>query len=80
MPVSNPATILIGEPVIKDLDIGRAIYDGKPVEANVFSGSSVLEPGTPTGEVKAVKQLLSPLASREVGTIRCIGLNVCVSF
>lgn len=41
-----------------------------------YSGTSVLDPGTPTGKIETVGRLLSPLAASEVGTIRCIGLNV----
>lgn len=47
------------------------------MQAEVFSGSSVLAPGEATGNIEAISRVLSPLASSEVGTIRCIGLNVC---
>jgi len=46
------------------------------VLVNVFSGSSVLAPGQDTGSTVAIDRVLSPLSSDEVGTIRCIGLNV----
>ncbi len=59
-----------------DQDVGLATYNGEPVEVNVFSGSSVLDAGQPTGKVEKVYRLLSPLAKHEVGTIRCLGLNV----
>ncbi|KAG9240842.1 hypothetical protein BJ878DRAFT_570690 [Calycina marina] len=75
VPQSNPESILIGEPIVKDQDVGLATYENKLVEALVFSGKSVLEPGTATDKVEAVKKLLSPLEVGEVGTIRCIGLN-----
>lgn len=78
MPQSNAESILIGEPIIKELDVGRAIYDGRLVEAKVFTGSSVLEPRTPTVRLEVVTKLLSPLSSGEVGTIRCTGLNIHV--
>lgn len=67
---------LIGEPVDAGLDVGIATYEGKPVEVNVLSGHSVLSPGERTGQTTTVGKLLSPLAAEEVGTIRCIGLNV----
>jgi 2-keto-4-pentenoate hydratase/2-oxohepta-3-ene-1,7-dioic acid hydratase in catechol pathway len=41
-----------------------------------YSGSSVLSPGIPNGKIATIGKLLSPLAESEVGTIRCIGLNV----
>jgi len=41
----------------------------------VYSGISVLSPGTSTGKKELIRTLLSPLAAEEVGTIRCIGLN-----
>lgn len=68
--------ILIGQPVDSELDVGAAIIAGKDVKVDVYSGSSVLEPGTSTGTIKEIGKLLSPLAESEVGTIRCIGLNV----
>lgn len=67
---------LIGEPVERDQDVGLATYAGEPVEVEVFAGRSVLEPGERTGKKEQVERLLSPLAASEVGTIRCIGLNV----
>jgi len=66
----------VGQPVDKDLDVGAAIIAGKDVEVEVFSRSSVLDPGSPTGKIEVIGRLLSPLAESEVGTIRCIGLNV----
>lgn len=67
--------ILIGQPVNKTLDVGAATLAGKDIEVEVYSGSSVLSPGNPTGKTELVGRLLSPLAESEVGTIRCIGLN-----
>ena len=52
------------------------MHNGEAVDVKVFSGSSVLSPGDASGKTERVKQLLSPLAAEEVGTIRCIGLNV----
>lgn len=67
---------LVGEPVSRDQDVGLATYAGEPVEVEVFEGRSVLQPGERTGRREQVERLLSPLAASEVGTIRCIGLNV----
>jgi hypothetical protein len=68
---------LIGEPSQEDLDIGLATRDGKDVTVEVFTGTSVLSPGTRTDRTESIERILSPLAQEEVGTIRCIGLNVC---
>lgn len=70
------STPLIGQPRDPKLDVGLASYAGDTIEVDVFSGKSVLAPGQPTGETAVVETLLSPLAAHEVGTIRCIGLNV----
>jgi hypothetical protein len=70
---------VIGEPTDKSLDVGLAVYQGKQVKADVYSGNSILEPGEKTGKSEVVGELLSPLAAKEVGTIRCIGLNVSVN-
>lgn len=45
---------------------------------NVFSGKSVLSAGEPTGKKETIGKLLSPLTKEEVGSIRCVGLNVSV--
>ena len=45
---------------------------------NVFSGKSVLSAGEPTGKKETIGKLLNPLTKEEVGSIRCIGLNVSV--
>jgi hypothetical protein len=76
VPKSNPAKVLIGEPVDPKLDIGLAVYQGKEVSVRPFSGSSVLNPGAATGVTETIERILSPLAQTEVGSIRCIGLNV----
>jgi hypothetical protein len=69
VPQSNVGSILIGVPVINDLDVGGAIYDGELIEAKIFMGGPVLEPGTPTGRVETVKKLLSPLSNKKISTI-----------
>ncbi|BDD64333.1 hypothetical protein MAP00_009160 [Monascus purpureus] len=74
-PKSNPAKILIGQPVESGLDVGVAIRNGLDVAVKVFSGPSVLSPGKETSVTETIGRLLSPLAQNEVGTIRCIGLN-----
>jgi hypothetical protein len=58
------------------MDVGLALHSGKEVIAKVFSGSSVLSVGSDTGENAVIDRVLSPLTQEEVGTIRCIGLNV----
>lgn len=78
VPRADASRILIGQPVRDDIDVGLAIRRQEPVQVEVFSGSTVLNPGSPTGQVEAVDRILSPLAQNEVGTIRCIGLNVSV--
>ncbi|KAF4437285.1 bifunctional 4-hydroxyphenylacetate degradation enzyme [Fusarium acutatum] len=75
VPKSAPSSILIGEPVQASLDVGLASREGKDIAVNVFSGQTVLSPGSRTDRTESVERLLSPLAQEEVGTIRCIGLN-----
>ncbi|KAF5644081.1 bifunctional 4-hydroxyphenylacetate degradation enzyme [Fusarium sp. NRRL 52700] len=75
VPKSAPSSILIGEPVQASLDVGLASREGKDIAVTVFSGRSVLSPGSRTDHTESVERLLSPLAQEEVGTIRCIGLN-----
>ncbi|WVR09295.1 hypothetical protein IAU60_006360 [Kwoniella sp. DSM 27419] len=72
---SSSSEPLIGEPVDRDQDVGRASYSGDAIQVEVYSGTSVLSPGDRTGRTESVRRLLSPLAQSEVGTIRCIGLN-----
>jgi len=75
VPKDDESKVLLGEPVDSTLDIGLAVRDGKDVAVNVYSGTSVLSPGAPTGTTAVISRILSPLARSEVGTIRCIGLN-----
>ncbi len=70
--------MLIGQPVDSKVDVGAAVRKGDEVKVQLFSGSSVLSPGSPTDKVEVIDRVLSPLAVEEVGTIRCIGLNVSV--
>lgn len=60
----------------EEVDVGVAVREGKEVTVDVFSGNSVLSPGQASGQNEVVGQVLSPLTQNEVGTIRCIGLNV----
>jgi len=76
IPSSDSSKILIGQPVQQDIDVGKALRAGKQVDVSIFSGTSVLQPGSDTGNVESIQRILSPLAQNEVGTIRCIGLNV----
>lgn len=68
--------VAIGEPVDESLDVGMALYEGKKVEVRVFSGTSVLDAGKATESVVEVERALAPLTQDEIGSIRCIGLNV----
>lgn len=78
VPKTDASRIFIGQPVRDDIDVGLAIRRQEPVEVEVFSGSTVLNPGSRTGQIESVDRILSPLAQNEVGTIRCIGLNVSI--
>ncbi|KAI9172763.1 fumarylacetoacetate hydrolase family protein [Paramyrothecium foliicola] len=75
IPKSLPTRVLIGEPESPTVDIGAALHNKEKVNAFVWSGNSVLEPGSKTDHKEAIERVLSPLAREEVGTIRCIGLN-----
>lgn len=76
VPKSSPSRVLIGQPLQKALDVGVATRRGEPVLVDIFSGISILSPGKATGVIEIIDRILSPLAQEEVGTIRCIGLNV----
>ncbi|KAF2768276.1 hypothetical protein EJ03DRAFT_364275 [Teratosphaeria nubilosa] len=54
-------------------DVGIAIFEGKPVIANVVSGS--VFDGVVTHQKMRVARLLSPLSMDQVPIIRCLGLN-----
>ncbi|KAI2469904.1 hypothetical protein F4781DRAFT_442288 [Annulohypoxylon bovei var. microspora] len=75
IPRRQVARPLIGQPVDRLVDVGKAVYEGKAVEVRTFSGTSVLNPGSPTDQIETIGRILSPLSAEEVGTIRCIGLN-----
>jgi hypothetical protein len=79
LPPDHTGAPLVGEPVDPKLDVGLATFEGKEVEVDVYEGTSVLNAGKKTGERKTVGKLLSPVSENEVGTIRCIGLNVSSS-
>jgi hypothetical protein len=71
---------LIGEPCDPNQDVGLASYNSEPIHVSTFTGTSILNPGERTGEKVQVGRILSPLSEGEVGTIRCIGLNVSRGF
>ncbi|KAK4204845.1 hypothetical protein QBC40DRAFT_190883 [Triangularia verruculosa] len=75
VPKGDTSKVLIGEPVDSSVDVGLAVYKGEEVQVMVYSGSSVLDAGSPTGETAVIGQILSPVTANEAGTIRCIGLN-----
>ncbi|RGP77755.1 bifunctional 4-hydroxyphenylacetate degradation enzyme [Fusarium longipes] len=75
IPRSSPSKILIGQPADKNIDVGAALRKGQEVAVHVWSGSSVLAPGSSTGITETIDRVLSPLAQNEVGTVRCVGLN-----
>ena len=52
------------------------MFRDEDVLVKVFSGASVLAPGRETGQTAVIGRILSPLTVGEVGSIRCIGLNV----
>ncbi|KAG8415987.1 hypothetical protein J3459_013894 [Metarhizium acridum] len=79
IPKAAPSKILIGEPVSPTVDVGGALFKKDDVYAHVWSGNSVLAPGVKTEHKELVDRVLSPLARDEVGTIRCIGLNVSLT-
>ena len=68
---------MIGQPEDDDIDVGAEVYAGRDVSVKVFAGPSVLNPLSETDKTEVIDRILSPLAKSEVGTIRCIGLNVC---
>jgi hypothetical protein len=76
VPKGDDSKVLIGEPADAAVDVGAAVRKGEDVKVKVYSGKSVLDFGAPTGETASIGRILSPLAQEEVGTIRCIGLNV----
>lgn len=79
VPKGDDSKILIGQPADSSIDVGAAVRKGEDVQVKLYSGKSVLDAGSPTGETASIARILSPLAQEEVGTIRCIGLNVSLS-
>ncbi|KAK8059701.1 fumarylacetoacetate hydrolase [Apiospora saccharicola] len=75
-PKGKEGEVLIGQPVDSNVDVGKAVKNGEEVQVKVFSGDSALNPGSLTDRVETIARILSPLAASEVGSIRCIGLNV----
>ncbi|KAK4546396.1 hypothetical protein LTR36_002073 [Oleoguttula mirabilis] len=64
-----------GEPQIPDesTDVLQLARDGKLI-VKILQGDKALS-AAPTGKDDNVKQLLSPLAAKEVPFVRCVGLN-----
>ncbi|KAL2140977.1 hypothetical protein VTI28DRAFT_2982 [Corynascus sepedonium] len=75
VPKGDDSKILLGEPTDSSVDVGAAVRKGEDVQVKVYSGKSVLDAGSPTGETAIIGRILAPLTQEEVGTIRCIGLN-----
>lgn len=75
-PKNDSSSILIGQPTDENIDVGLAVRNGKDVTVDVFSGSSILEPGSSTGKTATIDRIFSPVTQQEAGTVRCIGLNV----
>ncbi|KAK8079949.1 fumarylacetoacetate hydrolase- variant [Apiospora hydei] len=75
-PKGKEGEVLIGQPVDSNVDVGKAVRNGEEVQVKVFSGDSALNPGSLTDKVETIARILSPLSASEVGSIRCIGLNV----
>ncbi|KAL4929875.1 fumarylacetoacetate hydrolase family protein [Aspergillus undulatus] len=76
-PNSNSSKICIGEPLDPEVDIGLAVLEGREIQVTLFSGTSILNPGTKTNKVETIAKILSPLSQSEIGggAVRCIGLN-----
>ena len=64
-----------GEPILsgKDADVDQLAQDGK-LEVKILEGTNFLD-AKATGEQDKVKQLLGPLTSKDVPSVRCVGLN-----
>ncbi|KAM6521730.1 hypothetical protein FALCPG4_011436 [Fusarium falciforme] len=75
VPRSDTNSILIGQPVSEDVDVGLALFNGDEVAIEVFSGNLILNLGEKIGAKEIIERVLSPLIASEVGTVRCIGLN-----
>jgi hypothetical protein len=76
IPRRDANLILIGEPVDESVDVGSQTRRGHSVPVYVWSGSSMLNPGRKTDQRELIDRILAPMAPQEIGSIRCIGLNV----
>ncbi|CZT25766.1 related to 2-keto-4-pentenoate hydratase/2-oxohepta-3-ene-1,7-dioic acid hydratase (catechol pathway) [Ramularia collo-cygni] len=66
----------LGEPIDSAIDVGAAVASSTPVQVLVFHGSSPLDITIhPTTTILTIRSLLPPITRKEIGTIRCIGLN-----
>ncbi|RSH94244.1 hypothetical protein EHS25_004047 [Saitozyma podzolica] len=69
-------TVHLGEPVDPDLDVGAAFAEGNRVEAWVLDAEVPWDPrAVRTGEVRTVRELLSPVSAEMCGPIRATGLS-----
>ncbi|GAM40328.1 hypothetical protein TCE0_038f12598 [Talaromyces pinophilus] len=74
--ISTDDRELCGEPDSSVTDVGLALSKNEVVPVKVLDVASPLQDGGKfTSETATIKKLLSPLAAKEVGTIRCIGMN-----
>lgn len=56
--------------------VGAALAASIPVPVRVFTGTSALDTSAePTSRLLNIQKLLPPFTRKEIGTIRCIGLN-----
>lgn len=76
IPKSDLSQVVIGEPLDSNIDVGVALFRGQEVAVELFSGTSILDPGRKNGRIEIIQRLLSPISQCEAGSIRCIGLNV----
>lgn len=56
--------------------VGAAVASSTPIQVLVFNGLSPLDVTIqPTTSILTIKTLLAPISCKEIGIIRCIGLN-----
>ncbi|KAF8735973.1 hypothetical protein AX14_001118 [Amanita brunnescens Koide BX004] len=72
---AETSRVHIGQPVDPNVDVGLAAYQGKVIKAHEIIGSALDPVAQVSNNVLTVKTLLSPLSAREVGIVRCLGLN-----
>ncbi|KAG7097429.1 hypothetical protein E1B28_004773 [Marasmius oreades] len=72
---AETSRVHIGEPVDKNLDVGLASHQKRPIEAYEILGSALDPAAQVTKNVLTVQTLLSPLSNEEIKYVRCLGLN-----